>query len=67
MKPLPFLYSGLIITVCGLIYGFVTTNEYGSNIVPETIVEAITDLTCIITVLTGNILTTIGMSLNTKG
>ena len=66
MRARPFIVSGLVTNMLGLYYGIVTTIAYGSNTLPETTIEAITDLTSMVMVLTGVVLSTIGLSLTKK-
>jgi hypothetical protein len=55
-----------MIFVIGLIYTYAQTAGFGYHGIPQSATEAITDLSCVIFILTGVVLLTIGNALPRK-
>ena len=59
----PFRNSGIIICIFFLFAHINITAHFGWNKMPETVIEAVMDLTCIIGVLVGCCLGTVGLAI----
>lgn len=66
MKREPFISQGLFLCILAVAMAWFQTREYGGNIVPRSTPEALADLICILVMLTGVVLCTIGRALPKK-
>lgn len=56
----PLQINGLVVVAVGMIVQIMQAREFGNHRIPQSSAEAICDLTCVIVVLVGVILTTVG-------
>jgi hypothetical protein len=66
MNGLIFRINGALLIIIGLVGTFYQTHAYGNHTIPQTTPEAISDLICVLFVLTGLVLQTIGSALPNK-
>lgn len=63
MKAKPFIQNGIVMIILFIVMHISITAHFGWNKFPIEAVEAVMDMTCIMGMLTGCVLVTIGQSL----
>lgn len=58
-----FIRHGAFLMIAAIVFACVETRNFGNNLVPGTVAEAVTDLCALFMLLTGAVLYTIGQAL----
>lgn len=66
MKREPFITTGIFLVLLAVAMAHYQTIKYGGNFVPQSTPEALADMICIMIILTGSVLATIGRALPKK-
>ena len=63
MKREPFITTGIVLVSLSVAMAMFQTKWYGGNLVPQSTPEALADMICVMVMLTGSVLATIGRAL----